>query len=200
MTLPTRVTDRSATLIDNIFSNVSDNRQHFSGILITNLSDHFPRFYQIKTNRRYNKSNKFIFCRNFNQENIYKLYHNLESRDIYILMDTDENADPNYNNNILENILITALNKYIPLQKVKFNKYKQKKCNWITTGILKSIKFRDNLYRRLKHTEINTEEYNYDFKEKFIILLEKLSLTFVKENLKIIGQIPNRHGKLSMRL
>ena len=159
LTLPTRVTDRSATLIDNIFSNVSDNRQHFSGILITNLSDHFPCFYQIKSNRRYNKSNKFIFCRNFNQENICKLYHNLESKDIYGLMDTDENADPNYNYNILENILITALNKYIPLQKVKFNKYKHKKCNWITTGILKSIKFRDNLYRRLKHTEINTEEF-----------------------------------------
>ena len=96
-------------------------------------------------------------------------------------MDTDENADPNYNYTILENILITALNKYIPLWKVKFNKYKHKKCKWITTGILKSIKFRDNLYRRLKHIGIN-------FKAKFINFLKhsirEAKLTFYKGKFK----------------
>ena len=40
---PTRVTDHSATVIDNIFSN---NSQHetTSGNLITQISDHFPQF------------------------------------------------------------------------------------------------------------------------------------------------------------
>ena len=35
----------------------------------------------------------------------------------------------------------------------------QKKSKWITTGIIKSIKFRDNLYKRLKQTSPVTLEF-----------------------------------------
>ena len=33
------------------------------------------------------------------------------------------------------------------------------KCKWITFGLLKSIEFRDNLYRELKKTPIDEEDY-----------------------------------------
>ena len=39
ITLPTRITDRSSTLIDNILTNVYDDN-HISGILINKISDH----------------------------------------------------------------------------------------------------------------------------------------------------------------
>ena len=42
ITLPTRLTDNSATLIDNVFTNINNNSQSLSGILISNMSDHFP--------------------------------------------------------------------------------------------------------------------------------------------------------------
>ena len=42
----------------------------------------------------------------------------------------------------------------------KFNKYIPKKSSWITQGLLKSIKFRDNLYKRLKLTNPNSTNYN----------------------------------------
>ena len=46
ITKPTRVTDHSATLIDNIFTNVfKDTIKHHQGILYTDMSDHFPVFY-----------------------------------------------------------------------------------------------------------------------------------------------------------
>ena len=41
MTLPTRITDRSATLIDNIFLNTQRHKQT-SGNLTTSISDHLP--------------------------------------------------------------------------------------------------------------------------------------------------------------
>ena len=41
ITLPTRMTDRSSTLIDNILTNVYDDI-HISGILINKISDHQP--------------------------------------------------------------------------------------------------------------------------------------------------------------
>ena len=43
ITLPTRITDRSSTLIDNILTNVYDDN-HISGILINKISDHQPIF------------------------------------------------------------------------------------------------------------------------------------------------------------
>ena len=43
---------------------------------------------------------------------------------------------------------------------VKFNKYKLKKSKWITYGILKSIRFRDNLYTKLKLTNPVLREYD----------------------------------------
>ena len=43
----TRVTDKSATLIDNIFANTF-NFNALSGILLTTISDHFPQFLIIE--------------------------------------------------------------------------------------------------------------------------------------------------------
>ena len=43
ITLPTRITDTSNTLIDNILTNVYDDN-HESGILIYKISDHQPIF------------------------------------------------------------------------------------------------------------------------------------------------------------
>ena len=40
---PTRITNRSATLIDNIFTNAFE-ISHNSGILLNDLSDHLPIF------------------------------------------------------------------------------------------------------------------------------------------------------------
>ena len=44
ITLPTRITHNSATLIDNIFTNQT-NLEHYSKILIDDISDHFPTLY-----------------------------------------------------------------------------------------------------------------------------------------------------------
>ena len=44
---PTRVTDHSATVIDNIFSNITDS-ESISGNLATLISDHFIQFMFIK--------------------------------------------------------------------------------------------------------------------------------------------------------
>ena len=42
---------------------------------------------------------------------------------------------------------------------VKANKYKHKLSPWITSGIIHSIKFRDNLYKKLKSLNPHSEDY-----------------------------------------
>ena len=48
----------------------------------------------------------------------------------------------------------------MPSKWVKFNKYKHKKSSWITQGLLKSIKYGDKLYKRLKLTDPNSANYD----------------------------------------
>ena len=80
-------------------------------------------------------------------KNVSKILHSLENIDIINLM-TSDNPDTNYD--ILETLLIGAIDRYMPMKKIRLNKYKHKKTEWITNGILKSIKFKDNLYKRMK--------------------------------------------------
>ena len=73
ITRPTRVTATSANLIDNIFTNNFENfRDYFQGILVTDISDHYPVFYinrvnklseveMFLENRIYNDKNKQAF-------------------------------------------------------------------------------------------------------------------------------------------
>ena len=81
ITKPTRVTTKSATLIDNIFCNdISNISNIFSGILYSDVSDHFPIFF-IDNNKRHKKENKYLFKRTINQENIDKFSEKLTDQD-----------------------------------------------------------------------------------------------------------------------
>ncbi len=63
----------------------------------------------------------------------------------------------------------------MPYTFAKFSKYKHNKSKWITYGIIKSIHYRDNLYKKLKMTDpnsvqftiqkINFSTYNYILKK-----------------------------------
>ena len=68
-------------------------------------------------------------------------------------------TDPNGSYQTFENLMQNTYERHFPPKRVKFNKYQHKLSNWITTGILKSIEFRDNLYKRLKLCPIESPEY-----------------------------------------
>ena len=124
------------------------------------MSDHLPYFYALKTNSQSKKLNQsYIYSRNYNIHTLKNLYQDLERTDFDSILLQDNLLDPNINYNIFENILVQAINKHIPLKRIKFNKHKHKRNKWITLGIIKSIKFRDNLYRNMKLCPHNTLEY-----------------------------------------
>jgi exonuclease III len=86
ITKPTRVTEKTATVIDNIFHNCFSNKSAFHGIIYSDISDHFPVFiidYSILLNncthtymktRDYSERNKLLFKRtleDFNWDQVY---------------------------------------------------------------------------------------------------------------------------------
>ena len=59
----------------------------------------------------------------------------------------------------LKKIVTKSYDKHYPEKYVKFNEYKHKPSNWITSGILKYIEFRDKLYKRLKMCFSESDDY-----------------------------------------
>ena len=78
-----------------------------------------------------------------------QLYHHIENKDLMSLLKKDVN-NPNINYNILHDVILNSLNICIPLKRKKFHKYTVKKSKWITEGLIRSIKFRDGLYKHMK--------------------------------------------------
>ena len=65
-------------------------------------------------------------------------------------LDLNPLANPNDNYNELDNIIQTVKNKHFPQKTIKYNTFKYKKSEWSTKCIMKSKKFRNNLYRQIR--------------------------------------------------
>ena len=79
--------------------------------------------------------------------------------DFNALLVNDLNCDPNANYNVLHDVLQDNISRNCSNKRVKFNGRKHKKTSWITIGLIKSINFRDKLYRQLKLSNDQTELY-----------------------------------------
>ena len=83
----------------------------------------------------------------------------LSDIDISSLLNANLATDPNTDYEKFEKIITKTYDRHFPEKFVKFNKYKHKRSNWITSGILKSIEFRDKLHKRLKMCSPENSEY-----------------------------------------
>ena len=160
ITLPTRFSERRATLIDNIFCNLSHSKKTcISGIVFTNLSDHLPYFTFLDQKLDLHGPPKFIKVQTKDEFSVQNFIQELSNTDIMGKLNPDLNHNPNSNYDILEDIICSAKVKHLPIKTVKFNKHKHKRSPWMTNGVLRSINFRDNLYKKLKCTNQDTLEY-----------------------------------------
>ena len=118
ITLPTRITSRSKTLIDNIFSNDPAFANGTSGNFTFSISDHLPQFLLIPNDINPRPPKK----------------HNLQKRDLknldkaslvadFIAVDwkilSVERMDPNYSFEKLDTIVNKIIDKHAPPQKIE---------------------------------------------------------------------------------
>ena len=103
---------------------------------------------------------KYVKINIVSTEAMHNVRHEIKSEEIYNKFNKKPTADPNSNYTTLCNEILRSKNKHMPSKWVKFNKYKHKKSSWVTQGLLKSIKYRDKLYKRLKLTDPNSANYD----------------------------------------
>jgi potassium voltage-gated channel Eag-related subfamily H protein 8 len=145
---PTRITDHSATLIDNIISN-SNIDVIESGILVTDVADHFGVFHIISKVNETKLSNTFKEVRSFTNDNISMFKRLLKCSDFseVMLIENPEAAYESFLNRFQE-----AFNTAFPLKKIRISKKFVKNEPWMTNGILtSSIQKSKLLHKKLKY-------------------------------------------------
>ncbi len=157
ITKPTRITSKSATLIDNIFTNSKYNQT--SGIFMTDLSDHLPIFICTDLKTKKVVENNDVYVRHFTKENIEHFKKELNSVD-WNVQCISTNVNNSYSNFIKK--FNELFDKCIPLKKKSSQPRKGKPHSpWISSSLLKSIKRKNILYKKSlkKPTETNVENY-----------------------------------------
>ena len=152
---PTRVTDHSATVIDNIFSNVTD-CQTVSGNLTTLISDHFIKFFIIKKKYHTNLvitilvtiqilTKKNLFMTTLSLIGLLSVIHR------FLLM------------TILTIYMKKLLNVSILIyQRRKLLKYlKLRSKPWINVRIQKLMSYRDKLFNEMNRYPTPSNKYLY---------------------------------------
>ncbi|ELU12238.1 hypothetical protein CAPTEDRAFT_199780 [Capitella teleta] len=159
ITLPTRTTDTSHTLIDNIFTNSFTTSSPISGILTSPISDHQLCFIRFNV-KNLNLNNKYITIKN-RPHNLHELIKtDLQNMNIMQQMDHNPDTDPSHNYTIIHNAISSTIDKHTTTKTVKFNKHKHKKSEWITQGLIRSIRYRDKLHLKMKRTHPDSPQRN----------------------------------------
>ena len=193
---PTRITEYSATLIDNIFLNDMEHHQ-VSGNVIHDITDHLPNFLILDKTPFVPKK-----CKVFKRD-----YSNMHERDLIEEVQSIrwENELPAGNANEIFNsfysCISTTIDRHAPLKKLTKSEVKFMAKPWITTAIRKSIKTKNELFKiYLKHKcEYNHGKYKiYRNKLKHLIIVSKklyfndyftTNLNNIKETWKGIKQL-----------
>ena len=147
ITRPTRLTEKTATLIDNILTNDLQlpGQNNLNGILLTDVSDHLPIFHlhntpaahKIATDKKvriFNEKNRHIFIRSISEVNWHAVFSSPDVQSAYT---------------IFFEKLCTIFNESFPKKTLR-TKYNNRK-PWLTKILQEAIKKKNMLYfRKLK--------------------------------------------------
>ena len=142
ITVPTRITQSTASLIDHIFTN-SALEKSVAGTLISDITDHFSNFIFIDMLRQKLTHPKYVTYRKINEKTLRSLNEALDNEswhEVYISNDVNTAYD-----NFISKYL-ALINIHLPLKIVRFNKQKHFIQPWMTSGLLKSMKTKEKLY------------------------------------------------------
>ena len=153
---PTRFPDTpdlgQPSLLDQIWSNFTP--PSFPGILHCCISDHLPIFININQQSKSNNRHEIKF-RNFNA-NCHILFTNELRKINWEELLTMENTNDNFN--LFHKKLYECYNKNFPI-KSKYITEKRLNNAWLTSGILKSIKHKCNLFKMYKIGTVSHETF-----------------------------------------
>ena len=153
ITRPTRITSTSATLIDNIYcSNLSHVK---SAIVLSGISDHLPCCLFYGVSKKYKKKPLVIEGRKINEDNLLKIHNELSEIDWGVL----ENFDTDQAYKYFKDNLVKVIDTHAPTKSISISPKNIIKEKWMTTGLLKSSKICDKLYKAQLGLDANSNAH-----------------------------------------
>jgi len=153
ITLPTRITTKSKTLIDNILFN-EFSHDIKSGNINVSISDHSPQFAIIPIKNKKSKTkSKQVFVRNFRNSDQNTIKNTFQSIDWNSNGNLDSDSTGFSANQDLSQFLDKsnkAIDDLFPYKKLSNKELNLKHNPWITNETIKEIKIRDKLYSKHK--------------------------------------------------
>ena len=146
---PTRITDHSASLIDNIFFN---SLEHYtiSGNLVYALTDHLPNFI-IFNKFSALRNNLKVYKRDFSTLDEAAMIE--EVRTVNWESTYSSLKDPSFMFDTFYDKISQIIDKHIPIKQLSRKELKLKSKPWITPAIKKSISVKNRLYKKYLKTK-----------------------------------------------
>ena len=167
---PTRVADSSATLIDNIFSNVIPHPNSY--IILSDISDHYPILTQYNAAPVVKRGGPPRLIRKVTHANVARLGASLDNTDWSAVFDK---GDVNSSYDTFINIFNSQLDTDIPQQRDKSCNYKTSpRLPWISKSLLRSINRKNNLYYKYKLKGTDKLKLKYTSYKNILIQLIRL--------------------------
>ena len=172
----------------------------FSGLFLTDISDHFPVFTIISEQAKCHNKKPYFFVRDRNRSNMDKFNDVLRN---VTWSNIPGYNDPRYAYSVFLDKYTDIYNFCFPLKKIKNTKNKTRK-PWLSKGLLKSIKRKGKLYKYFLNYPSPANENTYKrFKNKLTHLLRiakrkfyenqlKCAETNTKNTWKILNEVINR--------
>lgn len=178
---PTRICASTASLIDHMFTN-NIIETSFSGIIITDVADHFGTFYitkNKKTVRKYTEQH----IRSFSEKNINSFKTILKNTDFSQISNI---LCPNEAYNIFIHQYKEAFEISFPVRAVAHSSKSIKREPWMSTGLLTSSRNKRKLFNKKmnKPTEVNTNKYKM-YVRLFNKIKRKAKQNFYKSKLEL---------------
>ena len=154
ITLPTRIGERSSSLIDNIFTNDTEEKET-AGILLNHLSDHQIIFTYIEKLSYIENLQKFITIEKNNVASVQNFIREMDDLNIYDKLNQSIDSNPEENSEVFLKLIKDVKDKCLHKKVVKYNKKKHQKSKWMTSALLKSINTKNQLYKEWIKTDVN---------------------------------------------
>ena len=187
ITLASRITSHSKTLIDNIFSNDPNFAQGISGNFTFSISDHLAQFLIVpkqidRVPRKHNIWKRDLT--KLDQVTLVGDFLDIHWPEILSL----DRGDINYSFDMFDKKINEILDKNVPYKKIDKKQLRLEAKPWITQGILTCIKRRDHLLKQYinprNSTRKNEIHLNYkSLRNKIVALITKSKKNYFKDYL-----------------
>ena len=179
ITSPTRITEKSSTLLDHILTNSKDKVSQ-SGVVDLGVSDHQLIYCTRKTTHIKFSQHKYIKIRSLKNYTVVLFCELL--RNINFPKYSTEYTNLNEAYTDIVGKVMSVINKVAPMKEIRIKGNTQP---WFDEEILEEIRIREKMFSKFKKSKLHVDNVNYKkARNRVQSLIKKKKKKFIKTTLK----------------